>query len=277
MARIIENGATVPHATSVVTSSRRALGLPIDMGEGLRRSTLAESVANQLGEAIVGGRYAVGETLPNESGLSEQFAVSRSVVREALKMLSVKGFLASRPKRGTWVKPQSGWNVFDTDAFHWLCKAHPVREVLAQSFAFRLIIEPAAAGLAATVASDADLRDLRRTLLTLESSNPATPADTVAFHKQILSASGNLFFSQMANFIELVLSTAVRSCHMEGNVHYRRYAEVANGVCARNQQGAEITMRALLQEQYEFLTARRDSAHTRPLPRASRLSTGQRE
>ena len=223
--------------------------LPLDLPQGLNRSSLAESVAHQLGEAIVTGKYAVGDTLPKECMLGDAFSVSRSVVREAIKILSVKGFLAARPKRGTWVLPQSAWNVFDADAYSWLCKTPATREVLAQSFDLRLAVEPASAALAATVASEAHLLGLQTSLIVIEGSGATESSDIMSFHRQVLVASGNLFFAQLANFIELAIGAAARSYCLNREVPYLHYAKVANAIIDRHPAAAEISMRLLVQAQ----------------------------
>jgi DNA-binding FadR family transcriptional regulator len=226
---------------------------PLDLRQGLNRLNLAETVARQLGEAIVTGKYAVGETLPKESMLGDAFSVSRSVVREAIKILSVKGFLAARPKRGTWVRPQSAWNLFDADAFLWLCKTRSTREVLVQSFELRLTVEPPSAALAAIAASEAHLLDLQASLFAIEGSGAMESSDIMAFHRLVLVASGNLFFAQLANFIELVIGAAARNYCLNSEVPYRCYEEVANAIIERSPAGAEISMRLLLQAQKDSM------------------------
>ena len=73
------------------------------------------SLANEIGLRIVRGDYPPGTILPNEAKWSETFEVSRSAVREAIKMLMAKSLLASRPKVGSWVEPRERWNLLDRD------------------------------------------------------------------------------------------------------------------------------------------------------------------
>jgi DNA-binding FadR family transcriptional regulator len=67
-----------------------------------------------LGRAIVTGRYDE-ERFPTEDELTARYAVSRTVTREAVKMLTAKGLLKAKPRAGTTVQPPSGWSVFDPD------------------------------------------------------------------------------------------------------------------------------------------------------------------
>src|SRR3546814_20936573 len=72
-----------------------------------------------LGRAIVVGDYKT-RPFPTEAELAKTHDVSRSVTREAVKMLTAKGLLGARPKQGTFVQPDSNWNLFDTDVLRWL-------------------------------------------------------------------------------------------------------------------------------------------------------------
>ena len=96
---------------------------------------------------IVRGDYPPGTILPNEAKWSETFDVSRSAVREAIKMLMAKSLLASRPKIGSWVEPSERWNLLDRDVLAWYATS-PDREVFLSTVQeFRHIIEPEATRL----------------------------------------------------------------------------------------------------------------------------------
>src|ERR1700734_4272183 len=72
-------------------------------------------LVNRLGHQIVSGRFSAIDGLPNEGVLSSELKISRTAVREAIKMLTAKGLVGSRPRRGTEVGPASEWKllVFD--------------------------------------------------------------------------------------------------------------------------------------------------------------------
>ena len=92
------------------------------------------------------------------------FDVSRSAVREAIKMLMAKGLLSSRPKIGSWVEPRERWNLLDRDVLGWYA-ASPDREVFLQTVQeFRHIIEPEATALAAARRSDEQMAEISRAL-----------------------------------------------------------------------------------------------------------------
>ena len=74
------------------------------------RKNLSWVLAEKLAQQILNGEYAPGSILPGEIELGEQFGVSRTAVREAVKTLTAKGMLLPRPRIGTRVMPQSNWN-----------------------------------------------------------------------------------------------------------------------------------------------------------------------
>src|ERR1022692_4746416 len=90
------------------------------MTSTVRGQNLTYSVANSLGIAIVTAVYTADNPIPIEAELCRQYAASRSVVREAVKMLTAKGLLGSRPRLGTWVQPEANWNLLDPDVLGWL-------------------------------------------------------------------------------------------------------------------------------------------------------------
>src|SRR5437667_508563 len=81
----------------------------------LQRQNLSEMIVRQIGLSIMRNEFKPGEALLSEPELSLQFNVSRPVLREALKMLSVKGLIESRPKTGTRVRSRTDWNLLDSD------------------------------------------------------------------------------------------------------------------------------------------------------------------
>ena len=98
--------------------------------------------------------------LPNEQQWSQTFDVSRSAVREAIKMLMAKSLLSSRPKVGSWVEPRDRWNLLDRDVLAWYA-ASPDREGFLKTVQeFRYIIEPEATALAAERRSDEQMAEI---------------------------------------------------------------------------------------------------------------------
>ncbi|MER8918833.1 FadR/GntR family transcriptional regulator [Mesorhizobium sp. M0802] len=162
------------------------------------------SLASEIGLRIVRGDYPPGTILPNEAKWSETFNVSRSAVREAIKMLMAKSLLASRPKIGSWVEPRERWNLLDRDVLAWYATA-PDREVFLKTVQeFRHIIEPEATAFAAmrrTEEQMAEISQACREMGEASSLQERTRADT-RFHLAILRASGNDLLVPLGVLIE---------------------------------------------------------------------------
>src|SRR5260370_735636 len=123
----------------------------------LQRQTLAQQVAREIGLRIMRKDFKPGDALVQEPELSLQLNVSRSVLREALKVLGAKGLIESRPKIGTRVRQRVHWNLFDPDVIAWQNEAGPDRQFLLDICEVRLMFEPMTAGLAATRASTEEI------------------------------------------------------------------------------------------------------------------------
>ena len=181
---------------------------PSELRTSLGRN-LTHGMVDVLGRAIVTGSFD-NKRFPTEAELTTQHGVSRSVTREAVKMLTAKGLLSARPRQGTVIEPANLWNLFDTDVLGWLLERKFSLELLRQFNELRLAIEPMAASLTARNAEAAqrvNIRDGFNRMVAAEAGNDDHLEADIAFHVAILRATGNQFFAQ---FEELV-STALRS------------------------------------------------------------------
>src|ERR1041384_698122 len=87
------------------------------------RRGLHGAVVHDIGVRIVRGDLQPGDPLPTEEELGSQLAVSRTVLREAVKVLAAKRLVDSRPKTGTRVLDRSDWNLLDPDVLAWQFEA----------------------------------------------------------------------------------------------------------------------------------------------------------
>ena len=144
---------------------------------------------------IVSGQLAPGCALEDEITASARLKVSRSAYREAIRTLSAKGLVESRPKTGTQVTPRSRWQVLDPDVLAWMFEGgRPSPEFVRSLFELRMVVEPSAAGLAAERRSVDDLSRMRRALQEMERWTVAEEAGRVAdreFHDAVLAATRN--------------------------------------------------------------------------------------
>lgn len=165
----------------------------------------------QLGVAIIAGRYAVGSTLPPEPLLCDEFGVSRTVVREAVKSLVAKGLLVTGPKVGTKVLPGEQWNWFDPHVVAWQSKVGLTREFLRDMQELRRVIEPAAVRLAAERASAADIAEVEAAYAGMKRAideGGDYVASDLRFHQGLLRACHNRMVVQMSKALGALLRTS---------------------------------------------------------------------
>lgn len=152
------------------------------------------SITRKLGIAIVSGKFEPGDTLLGEIEYAEKYRVSRSAYREAIRTLTAKGLVISRPKIGTRVSPRSRWSLLDPDVLGWMFETEPGEDFVADLFELRGVVEPAAAALAASRRDGKDLARMGHALEEMKTHSLATPegreADQ-AFHNAILEATRN--------------------------------------------------------------------------------------
>lgn len=169
------------------------------------------NTVDHLGEAIVGGRYAPGTSIPPEPMLCEELGVSRTVVREAVKSLVAKGLVSTGPKVGTRVLKDDHWNWFDPDVIVWKSKAGLTPEFLRDLQDLRRVVEPAAVGLAAQRATAADIAEIEIAYAgmkrAVEEGGDYVTHD-LRFHQGLLRACHNRMLGQMSKALSALLRTS---------------------------------------------------------------------
>src|ERR1700712_2495987 len=161
----------------------------IDGGDSraLLGRNLTYGMLDSLGRAIVTGKFDE-RSFPTEAELAKQNNVSRSVTREAVKMLTAKGLLSARPRQGTVIQPAGSWNLFDTDVLRWLLERQFSVDLLKHFNQLRVAIEPEAAALAARFGGDDDRHDIAAGLARMEAAERGaddTLDSDIAFHVAI--------------------------------------------------------------------------------------------
>ena len=214
-------------------------------------SSVHASLANEIGLRIVRGDYPPGTILPNEAKWSETFEVSRSAVREAIKMLMAKSLLSSRPKVGSWVEPRERWNLLDRDVLGWYAAAPDREGFLRTVQEFRHIIEPEATALAAERRSEEQMAEISAACREMgEAATLAgrTQADT-RFHLAILQASGNELLVPLGVLIESALANLFAFTTREGKdvQHAQKLHEaIEKNVRLQRPEAARAAVRKLL-------------------------------
>jgi DNA-binding FadR family transcriptional regulator len=210
------------------------------------KRNLTHSMLDGLGRRIVIGDYD-GRRFPTEAELAAEHGVSRSVTREAVKMLTAKGLLTARPRKGTSVQPSRQWNLFDPDVLRWLLERKFSLALLRQFNELRAAIEPAAAALAAQQADEAALAAIRAGYARMEAADAGqddTLTSDISFHVSILNASGNPFYMQFRDVVATALRTSIHftNSYQGLTANLPAHHAVLAAIEARDPAGAHAAM-----------------------------------
>ena len=238
--------------------------LPMEPAE--RRISLGRNLTHgmldSLGRAIVVGDYD-GQVFPTEAELARAHGVSRSVTREAVKMLTAKGLLAARPRQGTLIEPQTRWNLFDSDVLNWLLDRKFSLDLLRHFTELRIAIEPQAALLAARVASPASVAAIERGFTRMAAAEAGTdePLEAdIAFHIAVVRASANPFLEQFRELITTALRTSIRFTNrLKGHTaSLSAHEAVLHAIAAGDGPRAHAAMYAIIADVLALIENTRD-------------------
>ncbi len=164
-------------------------------GRGVHGSTV-----EFLGSRIVGGSLQPGEVL-DLTEIGTELDVSKTALREALKVLTSKGLVDARQRKGTFVTERATWNILDSDVIRWHEMGGRASAVLADLAEVRAIIEPGAASLAALRRTDDDIAELDAALADMRASVHGSAQEAVdadlRWHRALLHATHNQMLAQL--------------------------------------------------------------------------------
>jgi DNA-binding FadR family transcriptional regulator len=170
-------------------------------------------VTREIGLRIMDGRYKPGETIPSEVTFCAALGVSRTALREAIKLLSSKGLVTPRVKVGTIVNPRRHWNFLDPMVLEWLLEVEDIGPFLMKLFDLRKTVEPMAAALAAQHATFEDFEALHRSFEAMVAATDDFEAwvqADISFHQVIYEAAGNEFFWPIARLLGPAFVAGIR-------------------------------------------------------------------
>ena len=213
---------------------------------------LHAAAVERIGGWIVQGRIAPGDILSNEQIAA--LGLSRSVLREAVKVLAGKGLVESRPRTGTRVRPRAEWNFLDPDVLSWRFSGAIGEGDVRALFELRAAIEPAAAALAALRGTPEQLGTLRTALARMAEvahDGELFTGPDLLFHQTILRMTGNELIGSLAALIEtaLLMSFRLSIDAPEGQEPSMPLHEaVAEKIAAHDADGARQAMIVLLND-----------------------------
>jgi len=225
---------------------------------------LTYAIVEELGHAVVTQTYGDAVPFPIEAELCKQFNASRTVLREAVKMLTAKGLLSARPRQGTWVEPESNWNLLDPDVLRWLLERKFSLELLAEFTEIRYAIEPMAAALAARSATPEGVARIRHAVERMKTAalGEDDPLESdIAFHVAVLHATGNRFYAQLEDVINAALRISIRLTNSVKGVpqaDVQIHKKVLDAIEAGDANKARATMEGIIIEVLNLIdTARK--------------------
>jgi DNA-binding FadR family transcriptional regulator len=197
---------------------------------------------------------------------------SRTVLREVIKVLAAKGLVESRPKTGTRVSARQRWNLLDPDVLAWQQDGASPVAFLSKLTEVRLIIEPAAAELAARRATEKEIEAIEGALGVMEKALRGDSEDyeafdraDILFHQGIVQACGNDLLQQMGR---VVYSALLLSFHATSRLPGRAKASlpehraIVNAIRGRQARRAGLAMRRLVRSTAREIESL--SEHPRP-------------
>jgi GntR family galactonate operon transcriptional repressor len=206
---------------------------------------------DKVGLQIVEGAIAPGSVLDPDA-LQRDLGVSRTVVREVLRVLATKGLIGSLPRRGTTVQARSAWGLLDPDILRWQFESNHGGSFLDDLMELRELIEPRGAGLAAQRRSAEDLGRLEGILAEMTAAGrdgEAFIAADIDFHRALLQAAHNELLFQLHEVVDVGLLARDRFVQgvREWEEAIPEHAAIVAAVKAADSRGAEKAVRTLLE------------------------------
>ena len=214
--------------------------------------SLATQVAREIGRRIVSNSYAPGDLVEDEGALAERYQVSRSVIRDAVKILVGKGLLEVRRGIGTRVRSRSSWGLLDDDVLAWYQVSTAGRGHVAPADGHPTGLRAEGSPLGAERGSADAHQQIGAAVERMEAEKGSVEDFVVAdavFHRSILRATENEFLVALEGIIFSALLSSIRLTNVdprsnEASLPFHR--SVYEAIAARDGDRAEKVMEQLL-------------------------------
>ncbi len=214
----------------------------------VRLSRVYEQIVEQIEDSILNGRLKPGDQLPSERELAQQFGVSRTAVREAVKALHERGRLEAYAGRGTFITDATSHGIRDSlDRVIRVGGTAHLADIL-------VMLEPEIAALAATKSGDQQIATMRETIRAMDEAvdNPDAYIDAdLDFHLTLAEAAGNPFILALIDsIVDVLREKRLRVFRVKGGaerarLHHQRILDAIEG---RDPAKAREAMRAHLRQ-----------------------------
>jgi GntR family transcriptional repressor for pyruvate dehydrogenase complex len=206
-----------------------------------REQTLTERAQQQVEDLIVAGKLKAGDRLPSENEIGKMLGVSRTVVREAVRLLSARGLVEARSGSGIYVRELNSGMIRDPIDLLLRSRAIKVSDIVE----VRALIEVHLAGLAAERATSKDIAAMEEAIAKLHTTglSPREYAEIdVEFHARLAAAAGNPLFMILSESINAAMLDPIRFVYernksaLEATI--REHSLILDRVKARDPAGA---------------------------------------
>src|SRR3990172_2275444 len=208
----------------------------------------SDNVAKQILQLTESLRLRPGDKLPSERDMRDQLQVSRTTLREAIRLLESQGVLEVRQGLGTFVSDRPTLAGLPVRWSRWV---EENKEQLLELLQVRAALEPLAAGLAAQRASEQDVRKMTEFLDQLDAAVSGGDLDRavkgdIAFHQSISECGGNSFLVRLNADINVSLLEsryAYYSLSSRAEVSRLGHRRILEGIAAGDPESASNEMR----------------------------------
>lgn len=218
------------------------------------KRSLHVQVAREIARGILSDELKQGSIIPGEMALCEQFGISRTALREAVKLLTSKGLLESRPKIGTRVLKREYWNFLDPQLIEWMDGLTDNDEFCAQFLILRRAIEPEACALAAkfaTVEQRIELSEVFQQMVDIAEADEFNMAAWIKvdthFHSLIFNATANDFYLPFGHILTTMFVNFISHSSQEGRTCINEHRNIYEAIMAGNAEKAKRTSMEHLQ------------------------------
>ena len=220
---------------------------------------LPAQISRELGRRIVSGTLHECQLIDDENKLCTRYHVSRSVIREAIKILVGKGLLEVRRGHGTRVKPRVDWNILDNDVLAWHQGLQLDAKFLRKLMDVRQMMEPNAAGWAAETGTPSQIKRIfdAKQSMKLATSVQAYVISDALFHRSILKASNNEFLFALDGVIFSALLGSINTTNSDLNNNVLSlpfHKKIYDAIFERNSKAAYAAMEEHLADTFKRLS-----------------------
>jgi GntR family transcriptional regulator, galactonate operon transcriptional repressor len=221
------------------------------MYKGRLRDRLHDRVLRRIAYRVMRADGNGERAIFTEGALCRELGVSRTVVREATKVLAAKGVLEMSTKIGVRARPRSSWNLTDPQILSWLCERMPDRNFIRSLAEIRQLLEPAAAGFAALRATPQDIALIHSRYERMKSAKRKASAFVAAdlqFHTAVFAASHNELLAQIVSIIRQAMRASIKVSYKAPGLDSAigMHLAVVEAISRRDGPGARAAMEELV-------------------------------